>query len=573
MNVSQALRLLCGIALFLFGMTLMGDGLKKSSGSKLEPILFRLSGTPLRAILLGTGVTAVLQSSCATSVMAVGFVNSGMMKLRQSVGVILGSILGTSITGWIICLSYIEGGSELGGLLSVKTLTAIIAVAGIILRLFSKKPSHHPVGDILMGFAILMLGMSTMSGAVESLGSTPWFSNMLASMTHPLLGILVGAMFTAILQSASAAVGVLQALSVTGVMTWGASYPLLLGVTVGAGAPVLLSALGANTEGKRAALIYPIASVLGVVICGAVYYLVMSFISSSLAEYIMDPFSLAGANTILRLVMLLLLAPAMKAMESIVCAIVPAKSGESDDPAYHLEERFIPYPALALEQSTAVIYAMADKAEEAIRTAIGLLSKFDDAVFEKVLQLEEVGDRYEDALSSYLMKLTGQELSDDHNRTISMFLHTLTDLERISDHARNIAESAEELYVKSVSLPADVRDELNIVTGAVTDAIRQTVQAFMHTDTEAAENALVYEEKIDALSYQLQSHHIERLQRGECDILSGFVINDLATDLERVSDHCANIAEAVIERYGKSPAHQPQNDSENSSILPDPCDV
>lgn len=332
-NTSQILMLLSGVSLFLFGITLMGDGLKKASGSKLEPILFRLSGTPLRGILLGTGVTAVLQSSCATSVMTVSFVNAGMMKVRQAVGVILGSILGTSVTGWIICLSYIDGGSELGSLLSARSITAAAAVIGIVLRLFSAKPARRHVGDILMGFAILMLGMSTMSGAVETLGSQPWFTDMLTSMENPLSGILAGALFTAILQSASAAVGILQALSVTGVMTFEAAFPLILGVAVGASVPVLLSAIGANTDGRRAALIYPLASILGVTLCAGLFYLADAIVPFPGTALVMDPRSLAAVNTIFRLAMLLLLAPGTNSLEAAVCLLVPEKATAEADPA------------------------------------------------------------------------------------------------------------------------------------------------------------------------------------------------------------------------------------------------
>lgn len=546
MDTSQVLLLLSGVALFLFGMTLMGDGLKKASGSQLEPVLFRLSGTPLRGILLGTGVTAVLQSSCATSVMAVGFVNAGMMKVRQSVGVILGSILGTSITGWILCLSYIDGASGAAGLLSTRTITGVVAVLGIVLRMFSKRPSRQHVGDILMGFAILMLGMSTMSSAVSDLGTRPWFTALLTTVTNPFLGILVGALFTAVLQSASAAVGILQALSVTGVMTLEAAVPLVLGVTVGASVPVLLSALGANIEGKRAAMIYPVASALGVVFSAVLFYLADAIFHFPMAEFIVDPFSLAAVNSIFRLLMLLLLAPLTGVLDSAVCAMVPGEPSKVDL-SQRLEERFIAHPPLAIEQCGIVIREMAEKAAESIEKAVGLLEAYSDDGFEQVKALEEAADRYEDALGSYLLRISGQELSSRQSRTISRFLHTLTDFERISDHALNIAESAAELQQKRLVFSQEAERELSVVTQAVREVVRLTIGAFIEDDLSAAEKVEPLEEVIDELCDQLQSHHIERLQQGKCTLLNGFVLNDLATNLERVSDHCSNIAEAMIE--------------------------
>lgn len=325
MSTSQILTLLGGVALFLFGMTLMGDGLKKVSGSALEPILYRLSGTPLRGILLGTGVTAVLQSSCATSVMAVSFVNSGMMKVRQAVGVILGSILGTSVTGWIVCLGYIEGAAGWGDLLSAKTITGVAALIGIILRLFCKRPSWQHIGDILMGFAILMLGMTTMSGAVEPLGEQPWFIAALTSMTNPLLGILAGAAFAAILQSASAAAGILQALSVTGAVSFDTALPLLLGISVGASLPVLLAAVGSGTDGRRAAVIYPAATLPGTALFAALFYAANAVFRFPFSLLVMSPVSIAAVNTLMRLTMLCLLTPMIGILEKASRAVIREK--------------------------------------------------------------------------------------------------------------------------------------------------------------------------------------------------------------------------------------------------------
>ena len=546
MTVSDIIALFSGVALFLFGMTLMGDGLKKVSGNKLEPILFRLSGTPLRGIALGAGVTAVIQSSSATSVMMVGFVNSGMMKVRQAISVILGAILGTSITGWVICLGYIEGPSGLSSLLSTSTLTGIIAVVGIILRMFSKKRIHKNVGDILMGFAVLMFGMSSMSGAVSGLGEQEWFRGLLSRMSHPLVGILAGLAFSALLQSASAAVGIVQAMSVTGAMTLGAALPLLMGITIGASLPVLLSALGANSAGKRTAYSYLVASFMGVMVCASLFYIGDAMFRFRFLNWIMDPFSLALVNTVLRLAILTLLAPFIDVLEAVSLTLVPDRHTETD-PALRLEERFLSHPALAIEQSRLTICEMADETEEAMRAATKLLSAYSDAGFEYVQNLEVAGDRYEDALGSYLVKLTGRDLSDNQGKAASVFLHTLSDFERISDHALNIAKSANEMHEKGMTFSEDAKRELAVMTAAVTEVLSITIKAFDSEDIELARKVEPLEEVVDGLCDKLKLRHVERLQKGQCTIANGFVFNDLITNYERVSDQCSNIAVAMIE--------------------------
>ena len=546
MGISDMIALLSGIALFLFGMGLMGDGLKKVAGSRLELILYRLSNTPLKGVLLGTGVTAVIQSSCATSVMVVGFVNAGMMKLKQAIGVILGAILGTSITGWVISLSYIEGGSGIGQLLSTSTLTGLAAVIGILLRTFSKKSTKQHVGDILMGFAVLMFGMSTMSGAVSGLGEQAWFVGTLQSLSNPLLGILVGAAFTALLQSASAAVGIVQALSVTGAMRFDAALPLLMGIAIGAAFPVLLSALGAKADGKRTALVYLVSEVISVLICAALFYLADTIFRFSFTQTVMNPFSLAFVNTVLRLAMVLLLLPFTDVLEALVKLLVPEKQDEAPL-ALRLEERFLTHPSLAIEQSRLTINDMAECAKEALGEALALLVRYTETTFTRVEQLESDADRYEDALGSYLVKLTGREMSDQQNEDVSKFLHTLTDLERISDHALNIAQSAKELNEKQLHFSDDAQRELSVVCRAVREVVRLTVQAFTENDLTLAVQVEPLEELIDQLVDKVKRHHIDRLQKGQCTIQQGFVLNDLLTSLERVGDHCSNVAVDMIE--------------------------
>ena len=545
MSASQIMSLFSGIALFLFGMSVMGDGLKKVAGSRLELILYRLSGTPLKGVLLGCGVTAVIQSSCATSVMTVGFVNSGMMKVKQAVSVILGAILGTSVTGWVICLSYI-GGEGIGAIFSTATLTAVTAVIGILLRMFSKKPVLSQVGGIMMGFAVLMFGMSTMSGSVSSLGKAEWFRGFLVSLSHPVTGILVGTVFTAVLQSASAAVGIVQALSATGAMTFETALPLLMGIAIGASAPVLLSAIGANTEGKRAALVYPVAGCVSALAAAAVFYIAHAIFRFPFLGAVMDPVRIAAVNSILRFAMVALLFPFSDVLESLVNLLVPGKKTE-EDPGVRLEDRFIGHPSIAIEQSRLTVNAMADEAENALAEAMNLLTTFSDDGFRKVEEREGKVDRYEDALGSYLVKLTGHDLTKRQNQDVSSILHTLSDFERISDHALNIAQSAQELHEKKIVFSEEARHELDVIRRAVAEIVRLAFSAFTEDNTVAAARVEPLEEWIDNLCDELKTHHVERLQKGLCTIHQGFVFNDLLTDFERISDHCSNIAVAMIE--------------------------
>ena len=548
MEIKNIISLLSGVALFLFGMTLMGDGLKKVSGSKLDPILFRLSGTPIKGILLGTGVTAVIQSSSATSVMVVGFVNSGMMKIRQGISIILGAILGTSITGWVVCLGYIDSGSQLSGLLSTATLSGLVAMVGIILRMFVKKKSAKNVGDILMGFAVLMFGMSTMSSAVSVLGDQPWFADLLTSMTHPLAGILAGIAFSALLQSASAAVGIVQALSVTGMITLSTALPVLMGICIGASLPVLLSALGAEPNGKRTAISYLIASFMGVMVCASLFYIAEAIFHFNFLNNVMDPFSLALVNTILRFAILCLLAPFLDVLEALATLIVRDKPTEKRE-LLRLEERFLTHPALAVEQSRQAMNDMARQSEEAIHTAMALLNHFSDAGFDKVNELEDEGDQYEDMLGSYLVKLTGRELTDGQNKLTSLFLHTLSDFERISDHALAIARSGQELHEKDFRFSEEAAHELSVICAAVSETLHLTVEAFVTENLDLADRVEPLEEVVDDLADEMKLHHVARLQSGQCTIIQGFAFNDLITNMERVSDHCSNIAVAMIELY------------------------
>lgn len=548
MSVADVISLLGGIALFLFGMSLMGEGLKKVAGSRLELVLYKLSSTPLKGVLLGTGVTAVIQSSSATSVMVVGFVNSGMMKVKQAIGVIMGAILGTSVTGWILCLSSLEGGSGVVQLLSTEVLTGIVAVVGIILRMFTGKTSNRYVGEILLGFAVLMYGMSAMSGAVSPLRESEAFIRILTSFSNPILGILVGLAFTSVLQSASAAVGILQALAITGAVTFEVALPIVMGIAIGAAVPVLLSALGANLNGKRTAFIYLLIDVLGVLIWALLFYGANAIIHFTFLDTVMSSVSIALMNTLFRLATVIVLLPCIGLMERMVELLFPDDGSAAEEQEMdRLEERFLQHPALSIEQSRLVTNSMAERAEGNLLMAVGLRNRWSDKDFRMVGETESVIDRYEDKLGTYLMKITSKSLSQSQSEEVSKYLHTISDFERISDHALNISEAAKEIHDKDLQFSPEACHELDVIESAVREILSIAVGAFVENDPQRASRVEPLEEIIDGLCDEMKSHHVDRLQSGSCTLNQGFVFNDLLTNYERVADHCSNIAVAIIE--------------------------
>ena len=548
MSVADVISLLGGIALFLFGMSLMGEGLKKVAGSRLELVLYKLSSTPLKGVLLGTGVTAVIQSSSATSVMVVGFVNSGMMKVKQAIGVIMGAILGTSVTGWILCLSSLEGGSGVVQLLSTEVLTGIVAVVGIILRMFTGKTSNRYVGEILLGFAVLMYGMSAMSGAVSPLRESEAFIRILTSFSNPILGILVGLAFTSVLQSASAAVGILQALAITGAVTFEVALPIVMGIAIGAAVPVLLSALGANLNGKRTAFIYLLIDVLGVLIWALLFYGANAIIHFTFLDAVLSSVSIALMNTLFRLATVIVLLPCIGLMERMVELLFPDDGSAAEEQEMdRLEERFLQHPALSIEQSRLVTNSMAERAEGNLLMAVGLRNRWSDKDFRMVGETESVIDRYEDKLGTYLMKITSKSLSQSQSEEVSKYLHTISDFERISDHALNISEAAKEIHDKDLQFSPEACHELDVIESAVREILSIAVGAFVENDPQRAARVEPLEEIIDGLCDEMKSHHVDRLQSGSCTLNQGFVFNDLLTNYERVADHCSNIAVAMIE--------------------------
>ncbi|MCR5664459.1 MAG: Na/Pi cotransporter family protein [Oscillospiraceae bacterium] len=548
MNISNIITLLGGVALFLFGMSLMGEGLKKVAGNKMELVLYRLSSTPVRGVLLGTGVTAIIQSSSATSAMVVGFVNSGMMKLSQALPVIEGALIGTSVTGWIICLSSIEGAGWVS-MLSTSTLSAMVAVAGIVLRMFSKKQMQRHVGEILLGFSVLMFGMHTMSGSVEPLKESETFIEIMTSFSNPLIGILVGTVFTAILQSSSAAVGILQALSMTGAVTFSVAWPLILGIGIGSSAPVLLSAIGAKTDGRRTATLYLLLEVLAAVIFAALYYGIDAARPLGLQSWVMSPVIIAALNTGYRAASVFLLLPFNNLMIRFVERLLKPSQEETSANASldQLDERFLAHPPLAVEQSRLTTNDMLETSKQNLLDAFALLDGFTEAGYQQVKTLEDRVDEYEDKIGSYLIKLNAHELNRQQNAVVSKILHTLSDFERISDHAMNIAEVAREISEKKIRFSPAAANELAVLKKAILRILENAFTAFRDNDLDLAYKVEPLEELIDELCDAAKLHHVDRLQKGVCAIGQGFAFNDLLTNFERVADHCSNVAIAEIE--------------------------
>lgn len=550
MGIAEVLSLLGGVALFLFGMSLMGDSLKMVAGSKLEVVLYRLSGTQLKGILLGTGVTAVIQSSSATSVMVVGFVNSEMMKVRQAIGIIMGAIIGTSVTGWIICLSDI-GGNTSGWmeLLSTETLTSVVALIGIILYMFSGDMSRRHVGGILMGFAVLMFGMKAMSGAVSGLKDDENFVRILTDFSNPILGIIVGMAFTSVLQSASAAVGILQALAITGAVSFEVAFPIIMGIAIGAAVPVLLSAMGASADGKRTALSYLVIDLFGVIIVSVIFYAVNALAHFDFMSRTMTAVSIAFVNTLFRVVIVMILAPMTGLIEKFVSLFVKDDrerlKGLRDMDL--LEERFLTHPALSIEQSRQVINSMARCVVKNVTDALSLVDKYTKDGFAEVQKEEELVDRYEDKLGTYLVQITRLELTKQQNIMVGKYLHSITDFERMSDHALNIAECAQEMHDKKLNFSKYATHELSVLRSAVSEIVALAVKAFVEDDLSVAYRIEPLEEKIDSLCDEMKLHHINRISDGTCTLQLGFVFNDLLTNLERMADHCSNIGVAMIE--------------------------
>lgn len=547
MDISSIFDLMCGIALFLFGMSLMGDSLKKVAGNKLENILYRLTNTPIKGVMLGMLATAVIQSSSATTVMVVGFVNSGMMKVAQAIGIVMGSYIGTSITGWILCLSYIDGSSGIASLFSTATISAVIAVLGIIIKMGTKKRSKRSIGDIMLGFAILMTGMHMMSGAVEPLKGNEHFINALTMLSNPVAGIIAGILMTIVLQSASASVGVVQALSATGGITFSVAFPLIMGIGIGAAFPVWLSAIGTNKNGKRTALVYQLNDVFGMVIWSALFYTANTFIKFPFMNAVMSPMRVALLNTCFRAATLLILIPCISFIEKIVFFVIKDSHEDKEEQADFslLEERFLNYPALAIPQTQQVMNDVALRSKKAVRRSMSLLTNYSEDSFKKVQTTEALVDKYEDKLGTYLIRLSARKMTPAQSKKVTKFLYTISDFESLSDYALNIAFVATEIYENKVEFSIGAREELKTLKTAVMEMVDIVVDAFVEENIDKVKRVEPLREYINLLCEDLKENHVARLGSGICELSDGTVFNDILANIERLGAHCSNIAVAM----------------------------
>ena len=543
MDLFDVLALLGGLCLFLFGMNVMGDALERSAGSKLEMILAKLTTNKFAGFLTGLVVTGVIQSSSATTVMVVGFVNSGIMQLGQAIGVIMGANIGTTVTAWILSLGGIEGSSLVLKLLKPDSFTPVLALIGIAFTMFSKSGKKKDIGTILLGFAVLMQGMSAMSDAVSGLQDVPEFRNILLMFQNPVLGVLAGAVLTAVIQSSSASVGILQALSATGAVTMGAAVPIIMGQNIGTCVTALLSSFGTNRNAKRTAMVHLSFNVIGTVVWLTVFTVVNAVFSPALFDSAATHASIATAHSLFNIACTILLFPQTKLLEKLAYILVP----ETDAPVKitMLDERLLATPAVALERCHAVASEMADAAAEALELGLKGLVAYSADLPAKIQALEDKTDRCEDMIGNYLVKLSASQLSDHDSAEVTHLLKIIGDLERIGDHAMNLAESAEEMQRKGISLTEVAGRELTNLSAAITEILGLTRRAFIDRDMTAAAEVEPLEEVIDRIKESCRLNHIKRLQQGKCTIEAGFIWNDILTDLERTSDHCSNIAASL----------------------------
>lgn len=549
MDIFDVLQMIGGLCLFLFGMETMGDGLTRTSGSKLEGILSSLTSSVPKGVLLGCVVTAVIQSSSATTVMLVGFVNSGIMQLRQAIPVIMGANIGTTATAWLLSLTSIDGDSVFIQLLKPMSFSPILAAVAIVFMMFMKSEKKYNIGMILIGFAVLMYGMDIMSSAVEPLKDVPEFVSILTMFSNPVLGVAAGAVFTAAIQSSSASVGILQALCLTGSVTYSTAIPIIMGQNIGTCVTAILSSIGANKGAKRVAAVHLSFNIIGTVIFLAAFYAANAVLSFDFMGDVVNPANIAIIHSIFNIASTAVLLPFYKQLEKLAILVVkdaPEKKAQ-DETLTLLDERFLDTPSVATMQCKKVAAKMAQLSRDSIMAAMGLIGRFDEDKFNYVDLLESKIDRYEDALSAYIVKLERQELSNDDNTALSAILHNVGDLERISDHAKNISESAMELHQKGLKFSPDAEREVGIFMNAVREIVNMAVDSFIEKDVEKAASVEPLEEVIDEIHADVKNRHIERLRKGICTIELGFILSDLGTNLERVADHCSNLAICTIE--------------------------
>ncbi len=545
MGMTNVLNMLCGLALFLYGMHVMGEGLTRASGGKLEGILEKLTKSKLKAVLLGAAVTAVIQSSSATTVMVVGFVNSGIMRLSQAAGVIMGANIGTTITSWILSLTGIQGDNLLLTLCKPSTFTPVLAMIGVLCLLFTKSDKKHDAGSIMVGFAVLMTGMEMMSGAVKPLANVPEFTNILLMFTNPILGVIAGMLLTAIIQSSSASVGILQALCATGAVKYSAALPIIMGQNIGTCVTALLAGVGASKNAKRAALIHLYFNIIGTVLFMAAFYGINAVFPFAFLDDAANAAGIAVIHTTFNIIATAVLLPFSGTLEKLATLTIrDDNTVERIDDFQLLDERFLSNTAFAVEQCKVVTDRMAQLTREAIFDAIALVDGGEYTVekAERIEALETKIDRYEDKLGTYMVKLSRAKLSQKDGHTLSLLLHSISDFERISDHAVNLLDSVKEMNEKKMSFSPAAASELHVFSLAVRDIVERSFDSFLRDDVELAKTVEPLEACIDDINVNIKSRHIERLTTGQCTIELGFVLTDISTNFERVSDHCSNIA-------------------------------
>lgn len=545
MDILSIFTLLGGLAFFLFGMNFMGDNLEKLSGGKLERILEKLTNNTIKGVLLGAGVTCIIQSSSATTVMAVGFVNSGIMKLSQAIGIIMGANVGTTITAWILSLTGIEGDSLIMKLLKPESFSPIIAVIGIVLIMMCKEGKKRDIGNILIGFAVLMFGMETMSNAVKPLAEIPEFTNFLTMFENPFFGIIAGALLTAIIQSSSASVGILQALTVTGAISFASAIPIIMGQNIGTCATALISCVGANKNAKRTAFVHLYFNIIGSVVWLSIFYIANAIFHFEFINQATTPADIALIHSIFNLASTALLLPFAKQLGKLATLTIPDKGDDDDMP--FIDERFLNTPSFAVEQCKNMTAKMAELSKKNLFLAmsqIGNYSQKDDA---EITENENKIDMYEDVLGTYLVKLSSKSLSIKDSNEISKILHAIGDIERIGDHAVNILGVAKEMDEKKISFSDKAQEEITVLSDAIKEIVTKTMDSFVNSDIKTAHKVEPLEEVIDELKAELKIRHIRRLREGRCTIELGFILQDLITNYERISDHCSNIAVCVIE--------------------------
>lgn len=551
MDFFGILSLFGGLALFLYGMQVMGDGLAKVSGGKLEQILENLTSNKIKAVLLGMGVTAVIQSSSATTVMVVGFVNSGIMKLTQAVGVIMGANIGTTVTSWILSLAGIESENFFIKLLKPTSFAPILALIGVILLLFCKNAKKKDVGTILIGFAVLMFGMEAMSSAVEPLADVPEFTGILTAFSNPVFGVLAGTVLTAVIQSSSASVGILQALCMTGAVPYASALPIIMGQNIGTCVTALLSAIGAKKNAKRAAMMHLYFNLIGTLVFLCVFYLINSFVHFPFMADAASPLGIAVMHSVFNITATIIWLPFSNFLVKLACMTIKDKKEEivspEDKEFMILESRFLEKPAFAMEQGRSAARHMAEESRSALHTALGLIEHYEEEKADAVEVIEGKVDRYEDELGTYLVKLSHKDLTQKDSHSLSIMLHCIGDFERISDHAVNIMESARELYNKKLHFSEKAMEELKVIIKAVQDIVNMSYTVFDEQNVELANGIEPLEEVVDELSQELKRRHVKRLREGSCTIEMGFILSDITTSLERIADHCSNIGVCVTQ--------------------------